>query len=228
MSSGYEAEQAGGDQRVVIVGLELVAGQLLADEPVVGQVVVEGADHVVAILVGVGAEAVLLEAFGFAVADDVEPVLGPAFAVAGRGEQAVDDFDVGVGRIDRRETRPARPALAGRPVRSKVTRRRSVNLSAGEFGSRFLASSFSAMKLSIGFRVHLPRRLSSGTAGPLERSEGPFTVLEFLRCNGRRWIGFRGSGRRRCCCGCHCGGRSCSVFRPGCERAGGNQANQDR
>ena len=110
---GVEAEQAGGDQGVVIVRLELVAGELLADEAVVGQVVVEGANHVVAIPVGVGAEAVFLEAFGFAVADDVEPVLRPAFAVARRGEQAVDDFDVGIGGASRRGTRLARPALAG-------------------------------------------------------------------------------------------------------------------
>ena len=35
---------------------------------------------------GIGPQAVLFVAFGFAVADDVEPVLGPALAVAGRSQ----------------------------------------------------------------------------------------------------------------------------------------------
>jgi hypothetical protein len=72
---GVEAEPAGGDEGVGLVGFEFVAGELLPDEAVVGEVVVEGADDVVA---------------------DVEPVLGPAFAETGRGEEAVDDFFVGV------------------------------------------------------------------------------------------------------------------------------------
>ncbi len=82
-----------------IVGFQFVAGQLLADETVVGQIVVEGADYIIAILVGIGTEIVFFEAFGFAVADQIEPVLSPVFAVARRGQQAIDHFDVSVGRL---------------------------------------------------------------------------------------------------------------------------------
>ena len=66
---------------------------------VVGLVAVEGADDVVAIAPGVGAVRVVLEAVGVGVADDVEPVAAPALAVVRRGEQAVDEFLVGVGRL---------------------------------------------------------------------------------------------------------------------------------
>ena len=41
----------------------------------------------------------MLEAFGLAIADQVEPVLSRAFAIARRGQQAIDDFGICVGRV---------------------------------------------------------------------------------------------------------------------------------
>ena len=81
-----------------IVGKEHVAGELLFDEARVRLVLVERADHVVAVGPGVAARLVLVVAVRVAVVHDVEPVPSPALAVAGRGEQAVDQLLVGVGR----------------------------------------------------------------------------------------------------------------------------------
>ena len=53
------------------VGAQLVAGELLADEPVVGQVGVERLDDVVAVGPGVGPSDIGLEAVGFCETGDV-------------------------------------------------------------------------------------------------------------------------------------------------------------
>ena len=63
---------------------------LFLDEAIVGRVVVEGADDVVAVGPGIGALGVDLKAVRICVAHDIEPVLRPAFAVAFAFEQAVD------------------------------------------------------------------------------------------------------------------------------------------
>ena len=78
-------EEAGRD-----VLSERIADDLLLDEPVVRGVLVEGADHVVAVRPGVRSLRVDLEAVGVGVADDVEPMLAPMFAVTGRGEEPLD------------------------------------------------------------------------------------------------------------------------------------------
>ena len=75
---------------------EKVAGDVFADEGVVGDVFVEGAGDVVAILPGVEFVVVVLVAVGFGEADEIEPVPSPAFAVVGRGKEAIDDFGVGL------------------------------------------------------------------------------------------------------------------------------------
>ena len=96
---GAGAQVAGGDQRFLVAGEHLVAGDLLLDEAVVRLVRVEGVDHVVAVAPGVRTILVEFEAVGVGVANDVEPLGGPALAVVRRGEQAVDDLFVGVGRL---------------------------------------------------------------------------------------------------------------------------------
>ena len=109
LADGDEAE--GGEARVVLgqVG-QSVGGELFDDELVVGLVGVEGVDDVIAIGPG-GLEgldgAVTLQALGVGVTGGVEPVTGPAFAVVGRGEQAVD------GALDDGGHGTARLALAG-------------------------------------------------------------------------------------------------------------------
>jgi hypothetical protein len=89
---GAGDEQAGsfGDGLV-----EKAAGDLLADELVVGFVVEEGLDDVVAIGPGVEAFVVALAAIGFAEADKLEPVAGVAFGVARRLKEEVDGGFVG-------------------------------------------------------------------------------------------------------------------------------------
>ena len=77
---------------------EFVAGQLLLDEVVVGLVLIEGADHVVAVSPCGRPFAVDREAVGFGEAREVEPVAGPTFAVPGIGEELVDHLLVGIGR----------------------------------------------------------------------------------------------------------------------------------
>ena len=65
---------------------------------VVGLVVVEAADDVVAIAPGERLGAVALVAVGLGVADQVEPVPAPLLAVVRRGEQAIDQLLVGRSR----------------------------------------------------------------------------------------------------------------------------------
>ena len=79
---GAQPEVAGRDPQLGIVGIELVAGELLGQEAVVGFVGVEGADDIVAVTPGVGAEGILAIAVRLGVANQVEPVARPALAVS--------------------------------------------------------------------------------------------------------------------------------------------------
>ncbi len=58
-----------------------VPGNLFKDKAVVGFVLVEGPDYVVAVVVGIGPLVVGLEAGAVGVANDVQPMTGPAFPV---------------------------------------------------------------------------------------------------------------------------------------------------
>ena len=92
-SEGQEAES--GEIPVVLGVLgDLVGGDLQAQELVVRQVLVEGVHHPVAVGVGVGVAALLLEdvAFRVGVAGDIEPVPGPALAKSRSGEEPVHEF----------------------------------------------------------------------------------------------------------------------------------------
>ena len=111
------AEEAGGDDLVLRGARQLVAGDLLDDEPVVGQVAVQGVDHPVAVEPD-EARLVLLVAVGVGVAGGVEPVPSPALAVVRRGQQAIDDPLVGISARYRPGRRPPpRPRAAGRSGR---------------------------------------------------------------------------------------------------------------
>ena len=92
-ADGLEAE------RGQVVAGHLVGGDLGFEEGVVGEVLIEGLDDPVAIAPGVGVGIVVagtLLAVG--IAGEIEPEAGPAFAVMGRGEEAVDNFGEGGGR----------------------------------------------------------------------------------------------------------------------------------
>ena len=77
-------------------GIE-VAGKLVLDEVVIGQVLVEGPDHPISVRCHF-AIMVMVNAVGVGEAHQVEPVLGHVFAVLWLGQQAIDQALVGVRR----------------------------------------------------------------------------------------------------------------------------------
>ena len=83
-------DEPGGRERLVVVGSELIAGELPGHEAVVGHVLVEGLDDEVAVVEGVRPVVVLLVAMALGEARQVEPVPRPAFAEGRAGEQAID------------------------------------------------------------------------------------------------------------------------------------------
>jgi hypothetical protein len=83
---------------------QLVAGELLMQKAVERLVGVEGSNDVIAILEGPSANSVLHRApFAVGIAGGVEPVTGPALAVVGRSEQAINQLLVGVVRFVRQK-----------------------------------------------------------------------------------------------------------------------------
>ncbi len=93
-ADGVEASAAHGRR---VIGIEFVAGDLLFHEAIVGLVVIEGIDDVVAIAPGIKKIGVLLEASGVAVACEIEPVAAPLLTVSRGGEELVDQLFVGIG-----------------------------------------------------------------------------------------------------------------------------------
>ena len=149
-----------------------VAGDLLDDELVVGQVAVERVDDPVAIEPD-AARLVLLEAVGVGVAGGVEPVPAPALAVVRRGEQPLDQLLVGVRRCRRRGTRrPPRASAAGRSGRG-YSRRSSVTLSASgdgvspSFSSRARTKRVDRRLRPGGVRHRRQRRADRRLEGPV-------------------------------------------------------------
>ena len=87
---GAADDESGGD-----VGAATVAGELGADEGVVGEIGIEALDHPVAVAPGVGTRLVHLEAVALGEADGVEPMPRPALAKARRGEEPVNEIGEG-------------------------------------------------------------------------------------------------------------------------------------
>ena len=94
IGSGDEERAADLDGGVELA--EHVAGEVFPHELVEGLVVVQRADDVVAERIEVIDDEVAFEAVALAEADDIEPVAAPVFAIARRGQQAVDE---GFGRL---------------------------------------------------------------------------------------------------------------------------------
>ncbi len=92
-------QKAGGHGRRRIAGLEQIAGQLQADELVVGQVAVQRVDHPVAIAPGIGSQQVVFESVRLGKPGQVEPMLGIALAVRRRRQQPVHQLLIRVWRI---------------------------------------------------------------------------------------------------------------------------------
>ena len=92
------AMEARGDEVVGRSAGQEVSGELLDAELVVREIGVEGFYDPVAIRPD-RTGAVLFEAIGVGITGEVEPAAGPALAIAGRSQQAVDELLVGVGRL---------------------------------------------------------------------------------------------------------------------------------
>ena len=76
---------------------EEVAGEVFADELVVGDVGVEGADEIVAVAPRVGHGCIALAAVGIGVARPIHPMTRPAFAETGRREERINRLGEGGG-----------------------------------------------------------------------------------------------------------------------------------
>src|SRR6202011_3427957 len=87
-----QAVEAGGDQVFILLRRDLVAGELLEQEAVVGLVIVEGADDVISITPSLGAVRVVLETIGLGKADDIQPVLAPTLPIMRACQEALDQF----------------------------------------------------------------------------------------------------------------------------------------
>ncbi len=92
-----EAEETGGGEGFGIVGIEFVAGELFAEEAVVGFIFLKGADDVIAVAECFGAEAVDAVAVALCESDEVEPMSGPFHAMSRGVEEAVDGVGEGLG-----------------------------------------------------------------------------------------------------------------------------------
>ena len=101
-----------------IVRLVLVAGNLPLDERVVRQVLVQGLDHEVAIVVGVRPVVILLEAVALGEARQVEPMPAPSLAIVRAGEQSIDQSLVRVRRLSLTKASTS-SGFGGSPIRSK-------------------------------------------------------------------------------------------------------------
>ena len=84
--------------RLVRTG-HLIPGKLLLNKLVVRLVLIERADHVIAVAIGIGPELIALKAIRVGVADDVQPVPSPSLAVMRAGKQPIDKFLVSIRRV---------------------------------------------------------------------------------------------------------------------------------
>ena len=92
------AQKHGGSQSIAVARINLVPSQLLAHKPVVRFVGVERVDDVVAIAPRFGPEMIRAVAVRVRIAHEIEPKGCLPFAVARAGQQAVDQFAVGIRR----------------------------------------------------------------------------------------------------------------------------------
>ena len=96
-----QPEKTGADRRFPVDPVrpqtlfrQQVSGHVLANEAVIGNVLVEGPNDGVAVAPDIGLGVVELVTVGFGKADQVQPMASPALAVVGRGQQAVDHLPV--------------------------------------------------------------------------------------------------------------------------------------
>ena len=73
-------------------GVEFVARQLLDEEAMVGLVVIESPNDVIAILPSVRLGTIALETVGFRIANHVQPMTPPTLTEPRVGQQTIDDY----------------------------------------------------------------------------------------------------------------------------------------
>ena len=186
-----------------------VSGDLLHDEPVVAQVPIEGLHHPIPIPVGVGQGIgrVVVGPLFFRVAGHVQPIAGPALAVVGRGQQAVDHGFMGLGRgipqegLDllggRRQADQVKgdPAKPGAPV-GRSHRFQSLLFQAGQHkaveggtnpvpvphgGQRRLSQGLKGPECAPLLQIDgVPGRCGSGSVDPRVRGAEPHPLLQEL------------------------------------------------
>jgi len=104
MDAGAEVEKTRANDGFVglIHGIEPgcfdeITGEVFGQKLVVGHIVIECSDEIIAITPWVGESMVELVAPGFGVADQVEPMAGPSFTKGFGGEQFVNESAIGIG-----------------------------------------------------------------------------------------------------------------------------------
>ena len=147
---------------------ETVGRDLLDQESVVRQVLIEGADDVVAVGVGPVVIRVLKQdvSLGVGIPRHVEPVASPPLAIPWRGQQPVDQAIECIGSACRPRTHRLPRASAATPSSQTM---RGGSRSAGRHAAKAkvpVASSFARMNRSIGVRGQA-FALTSGGAGSL-------------------------------------------------------------
>ena len=94
-AAGDREVSRGGDELRVALGRgsrrQEIPGDLLAEELVVGQVAVEGPDHVIAVAPRVRDRVVAVLARGIGIADHVEPLAAPLLSIGGRRQEPLDE-----------------------------------------------------------------------------------------------------------------------------------------
>ena len=93
------SEEAGGDKCSRVIGEEFVASELFLEEAVVWLVLIERLDDVIAVSPGIGSIEVSAIAIGVGIADEIEPVSRPAFAIGGAIEKLIDKLFPCIGAV---------------------------------------------------------------------------------------------------------------------------------
>ena len=104
LKTAGQSDIARGNDAFSIAGVRVFPGEDIArdlfdDEPVEGQVLVEGLDHVVTVPAGLGHRHVGPVAGGVRIAGQIEPVAAPATPIFGRGQESIDQLPEGIGRV---------------------------------------------------------------------------------------------------------------------------------
>ena len=82
-----------------IVGVQLIAGQLLDDETIVRFVIIEGADDIIAIAPGVRPFIIVGESVRIGISNHVEPMLAPLLTIARTIQKTFYDLLEGFWRL---------------------------------------------------------------------------------------------------------------------------------